>query len=917
MAQALLQTKLFPPRLRQDLVERPELRQKLDGLLQVPLTLIAAPAGFGKTTLITDWLASVKNQKLQVAWLSLEPDDNDVERFYRYLFASIDRVQPGALKQSARLSEAEWPDRETLSIALINDLAQLEGDLVIVLDDFHAIEAPELLETFGMFTERMAPNTHIVLTSRSEPDLSLHRLRARGQLLEIGPAELRFNQQEATDLLNGPGGPQLDHSTTELLHNRTEGWAAGLQLAAISLQSGRAVDDFLAQFTGENRFLFSYFAEEVLRSLPEESRQFLLETSILERMTGNLCDALTGNSNGASMLADLANRNMFTLRLDDQGRWFRYHHLFRQFLRTQAASDNAVDEPALHAAASRWFESNRSVEEAVTHAIASGDFDRARGLIEPVVSQMAADGQMARIESWADRLPTTLVESSPDLMINRTWISMFRFDPAATDEAVEVTENLLRGLSSRTPPEGLGEHLTELWLACQGIRGYNAVARGDAVTGLRQLLEVRQSMSNSTSFAAQLLEVGIGFGQFLAQDIASGRDTLRKAASSTISPFIRAMATSFVGQSYIFDARLEEAREMAERAIEYAEQNGSGSMPVLAFPKNALAAIAWEQHELDEAEQYLDAAMRASAGMHSEVDKSASLATSMGIASARGDYSSALKSVDELIERATAARDDDAIEYAWSFRIKVLVMAGRIEDALSDANEHLRPIDLPSDELAPPVHLATEWLKAWVRVFLAIDNGQEALRLADILAESATRNAVVAEELDALVLKSLGLHSVGKTDDAMELLGRALVIGEPSWYVRAFADEGQLMGNLLAEFKRRKLVGVDGGPSGAYVSRLIAVISGADRGAKATSTAPGTSLEKSGEPISLPESITPREIEILRMIAFGDSNAQIAERLFVTSATVKTHINNLYRKMEVKSRTQAVARGRGLGVLVD
>ena len=419
---ALLETKLYVPRPRRGLVLRPRLSERLDRGTASKLVLVSAPAGFGKTTLLTEWLAArpaaLADERL-AAWLSLDRGDNDPASFWAYVIAALRTVASGVGESALALLDAPQPPPiETVLTTLLNDLGAVAGEIVLVLDDYHVIDARDVQDGMAFLLDHLPPWLHVVIASRADPALPLARMRARGELAEIRAAELRFTADEAAAYLNEMMGLQLTARDVAALEGRTEGWIAALQLAALSMQGRDDVAGFIAGFAGDDRYVVDYLAEEVLARQPERVQAFLLQTSILGRLSGPLCDAVTGQGGGKAMLEALDRGNLFLVSLDDRRRWYRYHHLFADALQARLLDEQPGQVPDLHRRASEWYEQNGEQPEAVRHALAAGDFDRAAGLVELAIPAMRRTRQEARLRGWLEVLPDEVVRARPVLSVD-------------------------------------------------------------------------------------------------------------------------------------------------------------------------------------------------------------------------------------------------------------------------------------------------------------------------------------------------------------------------------------------------------------------------------------------------------------------------------------------------------------------
>src|ERR671933_792741 len=412
----VLETKLYVPKPRRGVVPRARLRERLDGAADVQLTLVSAPAGFGKTTLLADWLATVAVDGRAVAWLSLDQSDNHPTSFWTYVTAALHRVTPGAGQNAISLLESPQPPPiETVLATLLNDLSNVSIDLVMVLDDYHLVDASELRAGMAFFIDHLPPQLHLVIASRADPALPLARLRARGELVEIRAADLRFRPDEAAAYVNEVMGLHLTARDIAALEGRTEGWIAALQLAALSMQGRDDVPGFIAGFAGDDRYIVDYLVEEVLQRQPERVRSFLLQTAVLDRLSAPLCNAVTGQESGKTMLEALERANLFVVPLDDRRRWYRYHHLFADVLRAHLADEQPDHVPELHRRASTWFEHNGDAAQAVSHALAAEDFARAADLIELAAPELLRTRQEARLLAWLKALPDHALRGRPVL----------------------------------------------------------------------------------------------------------------------------------------------------------------------------------------------------------------------------------------------------------------------------------------------------------------------------------------------------------------------------------------------------------------------------------------------------------------------------------------------------------------------
>src|SRR5665811_466735 len=417
MAGPLLETKFHVPRGRRGLVARPTLRERLSRGAESALTLVSAPAGFGKTTLLTKWLGGAAADGRSAAWLSLDRRDNDPALFWSYLVAALQAASPEVGAGALSLLQSPQAPIEAVLATLLNDLSVVSNDVVLVLDDYHVIDSRDVQDGMTFLLEHLPPQIHLVIASRADPALPLPRLRARGELVEIRSADLRFTPDEAAEYLNQKMGLALTAQDVAALEGRTEGWIAALQLAALSMQGRDDIAGFIAGFAGDDRYIVDYLVEEVLARQPESIRSFLLKTSILSRLTGPLCDAVTGQDGGKAMLEALDRGNLFLVQLDDRRRWYRYQHLFGDVLRARLHDEQPDRVHELHARASDWYERNGDRSEAIRHALAAEDFERAADLVELAIPAMRRSRQEATLRRWIEALPGEVVQVRPVLIV--------------------------------------------------------------------------------------------------------------------------------------------------------------------------------------------------------------------------------------------------------------------------------------------------------------------------------------------------------------------------------------------------------------------------------------------------------------------------------------------------------------------
>lgn len=896
----LLSTKLFLPLARDTLIPRPRLITRFNDGLTRPLTLVAAPAGSGKTTLLSEWRSSKGGRAHALAWLSLDPDDNDPVRFLTYLIAALATARPGfGEAPRALLNSAQPPAPKAILAYLIDELGELEAPLALVLDDYHVITARPVHETVAFLLDHRPPLLHLVILTRADPPLPLARLRARDQLVEIRAADLRFTTVEAAAFLNQIGGLSLSPADVEALEARTEGWIAGLQLAALALKGRGDVAGFVRAFTGSHAYVAEYLIEEVLQRQPEPVQTFLLETSILERLTTGLCVAVTGRPDAKALLTDLHRANLFVIPLDDDGQWYRYHHLFADLLQArlrQTLPDEAL--AALHRRAAAWFEQNGLVAEAITHALAAKDDDGAARLIEQNMNSLMASGQLATLLQWIETLPAAVVGRHPLLSTSAAWVFTFA-------GAVARVEPLLRQALAQV----ISDPETPLGREVRGnvatVRALLAMMAGDDRQALDLALSAEALLPESSVQARSLLPYTLGTslraqGQYERAAQAFARVVELGEATGDLliwSTGITEMVNTRYGQG-----RLYEAREVGNRALRRLAGRGAVQLAPAAKIEVALCQVLREQDALIEARQRVAAAIERMQGWNMPTDQLFGYLTLAHTCRSQGDFASAYEALQRAKDLQAAhpileflARSVDLLEIRLFLATQDVVTAGRLVESLglsqparASASQSLRVREQEQLILA--------------RVRLAQGRAGDAASLLGPLAHDAEVAGRRGAFLEIQAVQACRLDQQGDREAAVTLLNQTLGLAEPEGFVRVFADEGPPMKALLGAVARQ----LDSIRLKTYVARL----SNASRGSPATAT-----TSSQGPAPGLVERLTPRELQVLQLIAAGNSNRSIADKLVITVSAVKKHTGNIFGKLSVGSRTQALARARELGLL--
>jgi LuxR family transcriptional regulator, maltose regulon positive regulatory protein len=919
-ANPLLMTKLAVPSTRVSLVPRPRLSERLEEGLGPQLILVSAPAGFGKSTLLGTWASELSGSGRPMAWYSLDSGDNDPAQFWRYFFTAIDLLQPGSGKTAlALLGSPQPPPIEAILTTLLNELVDLSTNAVLVVDDYHLIESQTIHEALTFFIDHLPPRMHLVIATRMDPPLPLPRMRARGEMTELRAADLRFTPEEAATFLNQVMGLELSAEDTAELEGRTEGWIAGLQMAALAMRDHADIPGFIAAFAGSNRYVLDYLAEEVLARQPEELQTFLLETSILDRMSASLCNAVTGRADGQTALERLEHANLFVIPLDDERHWYRYHHLFVEVLRQRLRQERPDLVSVLHRRACGWFERQGLVGEAINHALAAQDWDRAVRLIESNGVTVVLNQQVQTMLGWIDRVPEELTRERPALCTIRALALVLFNRPDAAEASLQEAERYL-GANPATD-----QARTILGRAAV-IRAAIARSSGDlercVAMGRRalELLPETEFIGRAAARTNAALAYQVSGNVAPANERALEEATASFRASGAQVMLLRSI--DFLARLRTLQGRLRAAAATYEESAQVAAgRDGLRGTVNSAAYYVGLGDIHREWNDLDFAESHLRRSIDLFTGTLS-VDAEvvthgySSLAR---LQQARGRHADARATLEEF---ADLARQRDffplLVARGEAAQVRLDLMQDDLPSAVSWAEgSELSVVDA---ELSYPRE--AEYL-VLARVLIAQGQNDEigsylddALDLLDRLLGAAEGGGRIGSVIEILVLRAVALQAQHESSKALAALERALVLVQPEGYVRVFVDEGAPMAVLLSEFFKAQSKGprdAQQRPLHSYVRRLLAAFESPHTSTEPPS--PGGFVQRQDQPLFDPP--TAREQEVLELIAEGLSNQEIADQLFIEVGTVKGYVHSLLRKLEVDSRTKAVARARELHLVFE
>ncbi|MGB5972070.1 MAG: LuxR C-terminal-related transcriptional regulator [Nodosilinea sp.] len=880
------------------------------------LTLVSAPAGFGKTTLLAEWVAAVLTRP--VAWVSLDQSDNDPAIFWTYLITALQNVQPGLGERSlSLLLSLQPPPIESVLMTLLNELTTVEEDLVLILDDYHAIETQAIHRGIGFLLNHLPPQMHLLIASRADPPLSLARLRSHGELTELRVSDLRFTPDEAAAFLNQVMELEISAANVAALEKRTEGWIAGLQLAALSMQGRADLPGFIAAFSGDDRYILDYLVEEVLQQQPERVRRFLLQTAILGRLSSSLCDVVTDQNDGQDMLEALERGNLFVIPLDNKRQWYRYHHLFADVLQAHALMEWPERIPSLHRRASEWYEQHDLFSEAIRHALAAQDFERAAGLMEQVWSTMRKCQQEATVLSGLKVLPDSLIRDRPILSVVYALVLLNTGQLEAVEARLQDAEWRLAQVGQTFPDnpaaspsvQGIGlkgAQYQSLPASIANARAYRAQALGDFASTITYAQQALALLSTDDEYERGTTAAFLGLAYWSSGDVAAAHRSFAeglRAFQKLGSIQITIAATFILANMGMAQGRLRTAAETCEQALQLAAQQ---SVPILQGTADlhlALSEIRYEQGDLEAAGQLL----QRGESLREQVSISGAnylwWLVKAQLTAAQGDLDTAL---DQLHEAARLYRRSPVpnVRPIEALKVRWWLQQGKLAEALSWVRECGWSVDDPPSYLREYEHLTL------ARVAIAQyrrDGTDEVIHqviglLTQLLAAAEAQERT-GSSIKILVMLALAGEAQEDISAAIVSLERALTLAEPEGHVRIFAECGTPMARLLREVMTRDI-------TPTYTWQLLAALETWGCPQAEAPTAAGVPA-----PQPLIEPLSQREREVLRLLNTELSGPEIACELIVALSTVRTHTKRIYRKLNVTNRRAAVKRATELELI--
>jgi LuxR family maltose regulon positive regulatory protein len=910
MTTGLLASKLYFPPHRPNLVQRPHLLESLNAGLSGKLTLVSAPTGFGKTTVVSEW---IRDSGHPTAWLSLDKNDNDLSRFLIYFIAALQRIDPDiGVDLQAALEESLSPHFEILLTKLISEIEVLPAKSIIVLDDYHLIDSKPVHDVLNFLIEYLPPTIHMVISGRTDPPLPISRLRVQGEVNEVRTPELRFTQKEVAAFLNDLMGFDLSAEGIAALEARTEGWIASLKLAALSMQGRDDWPEFIAEFSGSHRYVIDYLVDEVMARQPEEVQTFLHRTSILERFCAPLCEHVVGGSEDMDILDYLDRSNLFLIPLDDHKEWYRYHHLFADFLGQRLRESERDRIPELHCRASQWFENEGLVDEAIQHALAARDLDGAIRLVDQVAADMIVRREPNKLLKLMHQLPADRCQDYPMLCIWHAWALVF----IGQLEAVEPILQNAETNQSKAPSVPIHGYVTT-------VRAYLANNKGDLLKSIKLTEQALEEMSKASPDRITLIFQGsaviwLGVNHRLLGNLDKARELFMDAArlNQKARNFYAALASfEQLAKLAVIRGQLQQALDLYRSGLKLAQNwmeegdKPQGTLVAAAGLQLGLGTVLYQLNDLAGAEAHIQrsADLLELGELWGRMDSYRMLAY---LRQAKGEFeisaelfSKANAILDTLIIRRSNTSDLPSLT-----KLGILLSRVRPEMAhlLTDTSRRFESLGVHANDevdFSSPAGYPRELIYSdLARLLIALDRAAETLPLLTRLLEATIRMERYVDEIRYLVLIALAQHALGNTQTAIDSLGQALTLAEPQGYVRLFVDEGLPMAELLI-FAILQNVTPD------YASKLLAAFPKDILGAVQIDKELTVNTQMLVEPLSQ------REIEVLRLMAEGHKYKEIAERLVVSINTVRHHTRNVYGKLEVNNRAQAIGRAKELNLL--
>jgi LuxR family maltose regulon positive regulatory protein len=910
MVTGLLASKLYFPPHRVDLVQRPHLLESLDAGLSGKLTLVSAPAGFGKTTVVSEWARAGGHP---TAWLSLDKNDNDLSRFLIYLIAALQRIDAEiGVDVQAALEESLSPHFEILLTRLIGEIEELPVKSIIILDDYHLINSKPVHDVINFLVEYLPPTIHLVISGRSDPPLPISRLRVQGEVNEVRASQLRFTKKEVAAFLNDLMGFDLSSAGIDAMVVRTEGWIASLKLAALSMQGRDDWPEFIAKFSGSHRYVIDYLVDEVMARQPEEVQTFLRCTSILERFCAPLCEHVVGGSEDMKILEYLDRSNLFLIPLDDHKEWYRYHHLFADFLGQRLRESEPDRIPELHRRASQWFENEGLVEQAIQHALAAGDLDGAIRLVDKVAVDLLVRRESNKLLKLMDQLPPDRCQDYPVLCTLHAWALVF----LGQLEAVEPILQIVETNQSKAPGVPIHGYVTT-------VRAYLTNMEGDLLKSISLTEQALEEMSKALPDRITLIFQGsaviwLGLNHRLLGNLDIAKPLFMEAIgiNQKAGNFYAALASfEQLAKLAVVRGQLQQALDQYQNGLKLVQNwmdmggKPQGTLIAAAGPQLGLGAVLYQLNDLAGAAAHIQRStdLFELGELWGRMNAYTMLAY---LRQAQGEFeiSAELFRKACTIEDTLIVRDSKTSDLPSLTQLGILLsrVGPEMAHLLTGASRRFENLGVHANDevdFSSPADYPRELIYSDLACLLiALDRAAEALPLLTRLLEAAITMERHGDQIRYLVLIAMAQHALGNKQTALDTLGQALTLAEPQGYVRLFVDEGQPMAELLQSALSQNV-------APGYVSKLLATFP------EYVLSAIPIDKELAANTQILVEPLSMREIEVLRLMANGYKYKEIAERLIVSINTVRHHTRNVYGKLDVNNRTQAIGRAKELHIL--
>ena len=908
MTKFILKTKLAIPPLRTDLVKRPRLVKKLSEGLNGKLSLLSAPPGYGKTTLVSEW---IHQKKLQAAWFTIDEGDNDPASFLAYVIAALQTIEKNWGRPTLKLLQSPQSlPYESAIITLIESLTSHPKNVVLVCDDYHHIQTSAIHDMVGFLLDHLPSQMHLVLATRSDPPLPLSKLRSRQQMTELRSSELGFTSEETKMYFREQLDVELPLEEVLLLDSRTEGWITGLQLAALSMQGRKDTHGFVEKFAGDNRYIVDYLMEEVLNRQPQHIESFLLETSILDPLTGPLCDAVIQHQNSQQMLESLERSNLFIFSLDSARKWFRYHRLFADSLRQRLLHNKGEIVPELHRRACDWYDKNGLKYEAIEHALSGDDFDRAAFLLEDMAEVVWDRGQQVKLSQWFGRLPKRIISSRPQLCVFYARSLIMSGRQAEAEECLDTVERILDSSSEEIIeilPDGTSFRHTygrkEMLGKISAVRALYAMYSGDVPNVIEHSYQALVLLPEDELTWRGVVATMLGMAHGWAGD--GNMAKAEKAFLSAISISERAGNVSFhlfaglaLAGIYTYQGRLKEAESYCHHLLRIAERAGLSHTGNVGSIYSILGGILSEKNEVEKGMALCEKGLELAQLSRDLIALQGIRLNMIRIWLIQKEPGRALRMIEKIEQDAKKFNIPPWMTHVMSaYRGTIMLDMGKSTAAWRLSQDRGLDTKNTLSARSDPEHIFL------ARLLIARDRPRDAEMFLTRLIKNAEEGQRIAASLQMRLLKALSLYAQVKIDAAMDELRQSITIGERTEFIHVFTLEGKIIGQLLSRILGEEERGKSPETSPLPVQYVKKILAAFDR-SRTPEKAPG-----------LEEPLSERELEVLKLIAAGRTNQEIAERLFISLNTVRTHTKNINSKLDVHSRTQATARAKKLGLI--